>query len=140
VTRLIVILSDFINYFAPLSHGERTSITQDQVWSGLQGHRRLARAAKKRILECQISEDTQVEQNELLTCNICKYIEKGTISLIRTPTAEMVADSFTKSLPRALLLQHNNDMGLCNVPTGHLSDLDARGYLSGSTTTKCVSL
>jgi hypothetical protein len=43
---------------------------------------------------------------------ICEYIEKGTISLIRTPTAEMVADSFTKSLLHALLLQHNNDMGL----------------------------
>jgi hypothetical protein len=43
---------------------------------------------------------------------IREYIEKGTISLICTPTAEMVADSFTKSLPRALLLQHNNDMGL----------------------------
>jgi hypothetical protein len=43
---------------------------------------------------------------------IREYIEKGTISLICTPTAEMVADGFTKSLPRALLLQHNNDMGL----------------------------
>jgi hypothetical protein len=43
---------------------------------------------------------------------IHEYIEKGTISLIRTPTAEMVADGFTKSLLRALLLQHNNDMGL----------------------------
>jgi hypothetical protein len=43
---------------------------------------------------------------------IREYIEKGTISLIRTPTAEMVADSFTKSLPRALLLQHDRDMGL----------------------------
>jgi hypothetical protein len=69
VTRLIVILSDFINYFAPLSHGERTNITRDQVWSGLRGHRRLARAAGKRILERQISEDAQVEQNELLTRN-----------------------------------------------------------------------
>jgi hypothetical protein len=28
---------------------------------------------------------------------------------------------------------------LCNVPTGCLSDLDARGCLSGSTTTKCVT-
>jgi hypothetical protein len=27
----------------------------------------------------------------------------------------------------------------CNVPTGHLSDLDTRGCLSGSTTTKCVT-
>jgi hypothetical protein len=27
----------------------------------------------------------------------------------------------------------------CNVPTGRLSDLDARGCLSGSTTTKYVS-
>jgi hypothetical protein len=43
---------------------------------------------------------------------IREYIEKGTISLIRTPTAEMVADSFTKSLLRALLLQHDRDMGL----------------------------
>jgi hypothetical protein len=43
---------------------------------------------------------------------IREYIEKGTISPIRTPTAEMVADGFTKSLLRALLLQHNNDMGL----------------------------
>jgi hypothetical protein len=43
---------------------------------------------------------------------IREYIEKGTISLIRTPTAEMVADGFTKSLPRAFLLQHNRDMGL----------------------------
>jgi hypothetical protein len=43
---------------------------------------------------------------------IREYIEKGTISLICTPTAEMVADGFTKSLPCALLLQHNNDMGL----------------------------
>jgi hypothetical protein len=29
---------------------------------------------------------------------------------------------------------------LCNVPTGRLSDLDARGCFSGSTTTKCVTL
>ena len=43
---------------------------------------------------------------------IREYIENGTISLICTPTVEMVADSFTKSLPRVLLLQHNHDMGL----------------------------
>ena len=43
---------------------------------------------------------------------IREYIEKGTISLIRTPTAEMVADGFTKSLPLALLRQHNDSMGL----------------------------
>jgi hypothetical protein len=43
---------------------------------------------------------------------IREYIEKGTISLICTPTAEMVVDGFTKSLPRALLLQHDRDMGL----------------------------
>jgi hypothetical protein len=43
---------------------------------------------------------------------IREYIEKGTISLTRTPTVEMVADGFTKSLPCALLLQHNHDMGL----------------------------
>jgi hypothetical protein len=59
-----------VNYFAPLSHGERTPVTRDQVWSGLRGHRRLARAARKRILERQIEEDAQVEQHESLTRNI----------------------------------------------------------------------
>ena len=43
---------------------------------------------------------------------IREYIENGTSSLICTPTAEMVVDSFIKSLPRVLLLQHNHDMGL----------------------------
>jgi transposase InsO family protein len=32
----------------------------------------------------------------------------------------------------------NELVAVCNVPTGRLSDLDARGCLSGSTTTKCV--
>ena len=41
-----------------------------------------------------------------------EYSESGQISLIRTPTAEMVADGFTKSLPRALLQRFNSDMGL----------------------------
>jgi hypothetical protein len=68
--RLTVTLSDFVNYFVPLSHGERTTVTQDQVWSSLRGHRRLARAARKKILERQISEDAQVEQDESLTRNI----------------------------------------------------------------------
>jgi hypothetical protein len=54
----------------PLSHGEQTPVTQEQVWSGLRGHRRLARTARKRALERQISEDAQVEQYESLTCNI----------------------------------------------------------------------
>jgi hypothetical protein len=40
------------------------------------------------------------------------YIENETISLIRTPTAEMVADGFTKSLPCTLMHKHNIDMGL----------------------------
>jgi hypothetical protein len=43
---------------------------------------------------------------------ICEYIEETKISLIRTPTAEMVADGFTKSLPHALLHRFNLDMGL----------------------------
>jgi hypothetical protein len=29
--------------------------------------------------------------------------------------------------------------GWCNIPTGRLSDLDARGCFSGSTTMKCVT-
>ena len=41
-----------------------------------------------------------------------EYLESEQISLIRTPTAEMVADGFTKSLPRALLQRFNLDMGL----------------------------
>jgi hypothetical protein len=66
---LTVTLSDFVNYFAPSSHGEQNPVTRDIVWSGLQGHRCLARATRKRILEHQISEDAQVEQDELLTRN-----------------------------------------------------------------------
>src|SRR5712671_2294668 len=41
-----------------------------------------------------------------------EYLESRQISLIRTPTAEMVADGFTKSLLRALLQRFNLDMGL----------------------------
>jgi hypothetical protein len=40
------------------------------------------------------------------------YIEKEHVSLIRTPTEEMVADGFTKSLSRVLLHRFNSGMGL----------------------------
>ena len=43
---------------------------------------------------------------------IREYVENHTISLICTPTLDMVADGFTKSLSRVLLEKHNNDMGL----------------------------
>jgi len=43
---------------------------------------------------------------------IREYVENKTITLIRTPTLDMVADGFTKSLSRVLLQKHNNDMGL----------------------------
>ena len=43
---------------------------------------------------------------------IREYVETGIIALIRTPTLDMVADGFTKSLPRVLLEKHNLDMGL----------------------------
>src|ERR1700748_3922902 len=43
---------------------------------------------------------------------VCEYLESEQISLIHTPTAEMVAAGFTKSLPRALLQRFNLDMGL----------------------------
>ena len=43
---------------------------------------------------------------------IREYIEQGHLELIRTPTADMVVDSFTKSLPCVLLQKHNHDMGL----------------------------
>ena len=39
---------------------------------------------------------------------ICKYIDEGQILLIHTPTTEMVADRFTKSLSHALLLHFNS--------------------------------
>ena len=42
---------------------------------------------------------------------IREYVEKG-VTLIRTPTLEMVADGFTKSLPRTSLVKHAIDMGL----------------------------
>ena len=43
---------------------------------------------------------------------IREYIEQDELSLIRTPTTEMVADGFTKPLSRTLLLKFNADMGL----------------------------
>jgi hypothetical protein len=43
---------------------------------------------------------------------IREYVENKTITLIRTPTLDMVADGFTKSLSRVLLQKHNDDMGL----------------------------
>src|SRR6266850_885389 len=43
---------------------------------------------------------------------IRKYIQEGKISIIRTPTAEMVVDGFTKSLACVLLQHFNSDMGL----------------------------
>jgi hypothetical protein len=46
---------------------------------------------------------------------IREYIENGYISLVRTPTEEMVADGFTKSLPCAPFRQLNADMGLVNA-------------------------
>ena len=44
---------------------------------------------------------------------ISKYIEDGQISLIHTPTEEMVVDGFTQSLSCTLLLYFNPNMGLC---------------------------
>jgi len=41
-----------------------------------------------------------------------EYSESGQISLICMPTAEMVVDGFTKSLPHTLLQCFNSDMGL----------------------------
>jgi hypothetical protein len=43
---------------------------------------------------------------------IREYVERSTIALIRTPTAEMLADGFTKPLPRGPLSMHSTDMGL----------------------------
>ena len=43
---------------------------------------------------------------------IREYVENGHISLVRTPTEEMVADGFTKSLSRVLLHRFNPGMGL----------------------------
>jgi hypothetical protein len=62
-------MSAFVNYFAPLAQDEKTPITQEPVWSGLHGHRRLARIARRRTIERQRTQDAQVEQYELLTRN-----------------------------------------------------------------------
>ena len=43
---------------------------------------------------------------------IHEYVENHTISLIRTPTLDMVAEGFTKLLSRILLEKHNDNMGL----------------------------
>ena len=43
---------------------------------------------------------------------IREYVERCTIALVRTPTAEMLADGFTKPLARGPLSKHITDMGL----------------------------
>jgi hypothetical protein len=43
---------------------------------------------------------------------IREYVERSIVTLVRTPTAEMLADGFTKPVPRALLLRHSAEMGL----------------------------
>jgi hypothetical protein len=114
VSRLTVTLSDFINYFAPLSHGERTPVTQEQVWSGLRGHRCLARAARKRISERQISKDAQVEQDELLTRNMGgKY--------------ESMSEDGPSGSPYETLAKHDqSEMKRDNWSVRHLSSAIAR--------------
>jgi hypothetical protein len=47
-----------------------------------------------------------------------EYVEREVINLVRTPTAEMLADGFTKPLARRSLSIHNRNMGL----VGGLSD------------------
>ena len=42
---------------------------------------------------------------------IREYIKKGVLSLMRTPTADIVAEGFTKSLSCVLLQKHNKGMG-----------------------------
>ena len=46
---------------------------------------------------------------------IREYVENDQISLIRTPTGEMIADGFTKSLSRILLQKFNSGMGLIDL-------------------------
>ena len=41
-----------------------------------------------------------------------EYVKRDVITLVRTPTAEMLADGFTKLLARRSLLVHSRDMGL----------------------------
>jgi hypothetical protein len=43
---------------------------------------------------------------------IREYVERSTITLEHTPTAEMLADGFTKPLARGSLLRQNEDLGL----------------------------
>jgi hypothetical protein len=43
---------------------------------------------------------------------IREYVERGTVTLERTPTAEMLADGFTKPLACRSLLRQNEDLGL----------------------------
>jgi hypothetical protein len=62
-------MSDFVNYFALLVQDERTPITQEPVKNGPRNRRSVARVARRQVIECQRTEDAQVEQNESLTRN-----------------------------------------------------------------------
>ena len=47
-----------------------------------------------------------------MTLCLCKYVQSGVISLVHTPTLEMLANGFTKSLPPMSHYLHSDDMGL----------------------------
>ena len=43
---------------------------------------------------------------------IREYVERSIVTLVRTPTAEMLADGFTKPLARGSLQKYSEQMGL----------------------------
>jgi hypothetical protein len=73
----MVIMSNFVNYFAPLAQDKRTPIAREPVKNGIQNRRSIARVARRRAIERQRIKDAQVEQNESLTRNNKYRLQTG---------------------------------------------------------------
>jgi hypothetical protein len=59
-------------------------------------------------------------------------LKQGRLLTGEEETVEEAVEETTEQIP-------TTPITACNVPTGCLSDLDAKGCLSGSTTTKCIT-
>jgi hypothetical protein len=68
--RLTVIMSSFVNYFAPLAQDGRMPIAREPVKNAVRNRRSIARVARRRAIERQRTDDAQVEHYESLTRNI----------------------------------------------------------------------
>jgi hypothetical protein len=115
-------MSAFVNYFTLLAQDKRMPITREPVWSGLRGHRCLARIAERRTIEHQRTEDTQVEQHESLTRNIKSNLDLASRTDSFQPGSRLLRRG-ERTVPRRYIkstrwLRVGNDEGYFTIHKG----------------------